>query len=770
MVQKKSKDSTVDPIKKSMRVSVKKTTRKSTGMRKSTSSTFSVPISDLSNSSAVDSYAAPITPIGLMPSEQKIITPKKGGVLQSSAESLPIPQPVPASQVLSPRTVTEVVRKLKVISFKPRVPKITQGRMRLVAYIGIAYVLAGVCTGSYALASIHKDDFLAGTVIQVASVFLGASTMDSLLTTSTSNTTSSDSGTSGGGATDTSGTSGSGVTTITTTSGSGSGDTSVTSTTVTSNTSSVTTSTTPLSTTTVSATLTPAVSFHFSQSLPFSGKVGLGISVSGADHVELAAVPQNALTPLYLGNANFISGSAGEWTYQWDTKNAPNGYYTLVAHIFNHYGSYDVRKDVAVRNVTVLSTTTQASSITTTTNGLDSTISSIVHDTVGRVASTSVSTTQPSTFSTPVADSSDVHTAVTPASETQTVVGLKPLEPRADSGTAQTQTETEADGTRKSNDEFQKEAVLNAFKLRFEAVLERYGVAVRAGDESAMKLVKDDISADRQQTLVTLKERGMLPGQSYEATSAELDSFIAQGLTSIESREKVIKERVGSSVTIDTDKDGIVDYDEVHLYKTNPLSADTDNDGFTDGAEIMSGFDPLSPNKQAVKTFQDPIKSGPLREDILSVVKIETEHATTTGRVEARFSGKALPNSFVTLYIFSTPVVVTVRTGDDGSWSYVFDKELEDGSHTVYAGITDNAGRIVAKSEPFSFVKKAEAYSGVVAGEPEAVVVPQSSELMSQNTFLLISALSVILLGLALVALGAYFMRPQEYELIPSNT
>ena len=84
-------------------------------------------------------------------------------------------------------------------------------------------------------------------------------------------------------------------------------------------------------------------------------------------------------------------------------------------------------------------------------------------------------------------------------------------------------------------------------------------------------------------------------------------------------------------------------------------------------------------------------------------------------------TGKALPNSFVTLYIFSTPIVVTLKTDADGSWAYRFDKELEDGEHEVYVGVTDNAGKIVAKSEPFTFVKEAEAFS---ANEP----VPQVSQ------------------------------------------
>ncbi len=36
------------------------------------------------------------------------------------------------------------------------------------------------------------------------------------------------------------------------------------------------------------------------------------------------------------------------------------------------------------------------------------------------------------------------------------------------------------------------------------------------------------------------------------------------------------------------------DFDEVFIYHTNPLLADTDGDGFTDGEEVSFGSDPLN--------------------------------------------------------------------------------------------------------------------------------------------------------------------------------
>ncbi|NMC87399.1 MAG: hypothetical protein GYA69_03005, partial [Candidatus Moranbacteria bacterium] len=44
--------------------------------------------------------------------------------------------------------------------------------------------------------------------------------------------------------------------------------------------------------------------------------------------------------------------------------------------------------------------------------------------------------------------------------------------------------------------------------------------------------------------------------------------------------------------SIDADCDGLTDSEE-KLYKTDPYNADSDNDGYSDGVEVKSGYDPL---------------------------------------------------------------------------------------------------------------------------------------------------------------------------------
>jgi hypothetical protein len=45
----------------------------------------------------------------------------------------------------------------------------------------------------------------------------------------------------------------------------------------------------------------------------------------------------------------------------------------------------------------------------------------------------------------------------------------------------------------------------------------------------------------------------------------------------------------------DTDSDGLTDWAEVMIYKTDPLNPDTDGDGYLDGYEVINNYDPLDP-------------------------------------------------------------------------------------------------------------------------------------------------------------------------------
>ncbi|MFA7365036.1 MAG: thrombospondin type 3 repeat-containing protein, partial [Patescibacteria group bacterium] len=59
--------------------------------------------------------------------------------------------------------------------------------------------------------------------------------------------------------------------------------------------------------------------------------------------------------------------------------------------------------------------------------------------------------------------------------------------------------------------------------------------------------------------------------------------------------EVVIEEEVDIEYlkSIDSDNDGLSDYDEVYIFGTDPLNPDSDEDGYFDGSEVLNGYNPL---------------------------------------------------------------------------------------------------------------------------------------------------------------------------------
>lgn len=162
----------------------------------------------------------------------------------------------------------------------------------------------------------------------------------------------------------------------------------------------------------------------------------------------------------------------------------------------------------------------------------------------------------------------------------------------------------------------------------------------------------------------------------------------------------------------DTDGDGVSDYDEMHLYGTDPANPQTAGGPLSDGTRLLLGLDPLGTTYEAVPVESpkaiDLEVNGSLRVYRVAFASSSSSSASSLP-VPVRVEGSAAPLSFVTLYLFSTPIVVTVRADDVGKFTYEFEETLEDGSHEVYVTTVNRSGRIIAKSQPFTFVKTAEA-------------------------------------------------------------
>jgi hypothetical protein len=205
----------------------------------------------------------------------------------------------------------------------------------------------------------------------------------------------------------------------------------------------------------------------------------------------------------------------------------------------------------------------------------------------------------------------------------------------------------------------------------------------------------------------------------------------------------------------DPDNDGLVNNEE-YRFGTDPKDSDTDNDGHVDGEEIETGNDPLvkpDEKKNDKIVFENPKETGEIKEDLLIVANVEIVETVDENK-GLKISGKALPDTYVTIYVYSEPIVLTVKTDSEGNWSYILENPVDEGTHEVYVAVTDNTGKITAKSSPLTFVQTAEAASVVPKNvtAKDRVAAPGKARLV--ESYLIFGAAGLGGLLLALAAIG----------------
>tara|TARA_B100000508_G_scaffold120126_1_gene101094 strand:- start:7979 stop:10354 length:2376 start_codon:yes stop_codon:yes gene_type:complete len=470
----------------------------------------------------------------------------------------------------------------------------------------------------------------------------------------------------------------------------------------------------------------PVFSLFSSDDLLLTGTELIGINhPDGYTYIELYARPVNS------ANSRFITLATKRsvyWQFVVNSENIPNGDYEFFAQ--TNYNGTTVTSDSIRMTVRNSVTVTDQQPVYTTP-----------------VTTTNTSTPEPE-----------------PVRPTYVVT-----EEAEDFATSSDRLENDVDRETKE--------LLREHGEEFKDLFDRYATAKQSDDETMIKLAEEAIQ-DKRDKLAD----SALYDERLQDIADNIDEQLEERLENvkrkIEAFEEIRKERTNGQSATDTDGDGVSDADEINLYNTDPTAADSDNDGINDGVEIVRGFNPVDAKPEAVIRFESPKETiGLTRNDVLQI-----EEVTPVRRFEnpedeilempetaTEIRGKALPNSFVTLYIFSTPVVVTVKTDADGSFVYTFDKELEDGRHDVYVAVTDNTGEIIAQSSPFSFIKEAQAFTPVDAAEAEVVgsVTPAED---SATSYSLVIGIAILAFGLILLMLGISLRSKDSEEVIITET
>ena len=281
-----------------------------------------------------------------------------------------------------------------------------------------------------------------------------------------------------------------------------------------------------------------------------------------------------------------------------------------------------------------------------------------------------------------------------------------------------------------------KAAAREYLKGQKDVLEQKIAVAVAALDDTVRK--KEALTAEIIGLAGSENEKNTL-----KENIAAMEREIAARETEIIAGRKIL--------LADTDGDGLLDGREMEL-GTDPLNPDTDGDGLLDGDEAAMGYDPLTPSEFAVDSAVDPRPLPPMQFEIYKVEEAVSVKIGEDGRSAIRFSGQGLPLSYVTLFIYSAPVIVAVKTDAHGRWTYTLDKPLEDGQHSVYAARINAQGRIAARSEVYVFKKTGDQIEKLVAGQ-EASMSSATGRIIQNFKFAII-VIVIITAGAALAAVG----------------
>lgn len=223
------------------------------------------------------------------------------------------------------------------------------------------------------------------------------------------------------------------------------------------------------------------------------------------------------------------------------------------------------------------------------------------------------------------------------------------------------------------------------------------------------------------------------------------------------------------AVMIDSDGDGLPDDMEKRM-GTDPNKSDSDSDGYSDSAEVKNKYNPIGNGE--VKMAMAPIDEAILQNKTLAQPKTDGEESNklTVNKIINMpadekskgyvVSGKAEPNSVVTLYVYSDlPLIATAKVDEYGNWQYELSKSLNDGSHEIYVAVNDNTGKVLTKSKPLSFfIKEAKA----VSLKDFAASAPRTQTQKTESMLKYYIYVSILIIAIGITLFVSYHLQRRK--------
>lgn len=539
------------------------------------------------------------------------------------------------------------------------------------------------------------------------------------------------------------------------------------------------------------------------QATEINGKILVESEVENANSIELYyRLPQSS-TPVYLGNYSHVGDDA--WEYSWDTSLSPNGYYDLFSKIINQYGEY-YSSPVAIEIKNIIETGEEEQSLK----------ERVEQSEIEAVNIEKNITTREITTREKLVEETETFTRNIKAVLGVEMKGI--LEQEVENRLREFNVKTEDKVEEVVESAKRGERIKSEIRLKTQrknivmdeieniqnelAKIRDMKVEVIDGKLKEKVEILEDIMQKKLESKEIelqdiLKELNALQGElmDIETERAEFKRLIVDEIIKIiEPTEEVILEsqkpmileaekevekniesylkeleinvsemendKIEKTQVLDEDSDGdgLSNKEEERL-GTSLSIPDSDGDGFLDGTEYITGFDPLDPSSADKIIYEDPRKTRTLNAETYKVERVESIKLPMGG-TGIRIEGKGLPNSFVTVHIFSEAIVMTTKTDSSGNWSIVLNKSLADDTHEVYATVTDNQGKITARSDPFVFTKVGEKIAAITLAEISSGGA--ASVVGALQRVFLFSVIGVITLAFGVALIGISFVSRKK--------
>lgn len=554
--------------------------------------------------------------------------------------------------------------------------------------------------------------------------------------------------------------------------------------------------------------IAPPIEFIYpSPNQRISGVIEIEVEVERAVEINFYLLRPGSLAPIYLGKGDL--DDEDEWIYLWNTLNTPNGDYQLFAKVANQRGTYQSQKiRVIVNNIIEESVAHReriqelrkiteqiqdkekyiVETINQATEDITEEVSILIDKVSGEILEADPYMPEA------IEKSIEETEAIVEAGIEEIASGVqegrrlkKEIIKRAE------RTERAKERIKEKEEELEELEEIGLpgiIEEKIERIQREKGLIIvrqqeqkekaeREAEEKEKRLLeleeqkelrKEEIIRNSLRPLEIIKEQVYDPSKVLELranTVQRIEEKIAVMEKDIAEEERARGEMEEEALR-DSDGDGLPDFLEIEI-GSDSFNPDTDGDGYLDGQEAALGLDPLVPFTGERIIHQDPRRVEPKKEDIFIVDRAEIKISEVLNLRVLRIEGRALPNVFVTIHVFSLPVVVVTRTDAHGRWVYEFDKPLSPGEHEVYVVLTNNKGEITARSEAFNFVKSGtsilqlipEVWAREAGREMERVVHPYD---VLRRSFIILTLATIILaLGIALLVIGFLSKRKESF-------